>query len=107
MTFLKPLALAISLWAMAAPAHAAMVTAQDPKSLVAALQGSGYQALLGADKTGDPMITSAVNGSKFQILFFNCTNNRDCRTVEFYSAYHLDKPNSAERMNAFNQDNRF
>jgi hypothetical protein len=103
----KSTALAVAALAFAAPANAAMVRAQDPQSIVAALQGAGYNAQLGTDKTGDPMVTSAVSGTKFQVLFYNCTDHKDCRTVQFYSGYHLDKPVALEHMNAFAQENRF
>ena len=37
------------------PEAAYMVRAQDPASVVRALQGGGYTATLGTDKVGDPM----------------------------------------------------
>jgi hypothetical protein len=92
--------------AAASPA-AAMVQAQNPQSLVKALQDAGYQAQLGKDGAGDPMITSAVSGTKFRILFYNCTQNKDCKTVNFLVAYDFDKALPLERINAFNQENRF
>jgi len=88
-------------------ASAATVQATEPQSLVTALQAGGYMAQLGTTKSGDPMITSAAGGTKFQILFMNCTDHKACSTVEFYSGYHLDKPNSVDHINAFNQDKRF
>jgi hypothetical protein len=92
--------------AAASPAGA-VVQAQNPQSLVKALQGGGYQADLGSDSTGDPMITTSVSGTKFRILFYNCTANKDCRTVNFLVAYDFDKPLALDRINAFNQQNRF
>jgi hypothetical protein len=103
----KSIALAVATLSLAAPANAAMVRAQDPQSLVAALQGAGYVAQLGKDSGGDPMITSATSGSKFKILFYNCTANRDCATIQFYQGYHLDKPTAVEAINGFNQSKRF
>lgn len=92
--------------AAASPA-AANVQAENPQSLVKALQDGGYQAQLGTDSAGDPMITSAVSGTKFRILFYNCTQNKDCKTVNFLVAYDFDKPLALDRINAFNQQNRF
>jgi hypothetical protein len=107
MTFLKPLALGLSLWAMAAPASAAMVTAQDPQSIVSALQQAGYVAKLDKDPGGDPMILSAASGANFRIFFFNCTANKDCSTIQFYAGYDVDEPIAVDRINAFNQTKRF
>ena len=93
--------------AAAAPASAQLVKAQDPDTLVRALQNGGYQAKLGVDKVGDPMITSGYSGTTFQIFFYNCTNHKECATVQFHSGYHLEKPVTLETMNAWNQSQRF
>jgi hypothetical protein len=93
--------------AWAVPAHSQMVRAQDPGSLVRALQEAGYVAKLGTDKVGDPMIGSGVSGTSFQIYFYNCTDHKECATVNFYSSYKLDKPNSLEQINEWNRNKRF
>jgi len=92
---------------LAAPALAADVQAQDPDSVVSAMQMAGYRAQLGTDDSGDPMIRSSAGGSDFLVYFYNCTDNTDCRSVQFYAGY--DTPNSAtiERMNEWNTGNRF
>src|ERR1041384_7142042 len=99
------LAACTAVWAI--PAQAQMVRAQDPGSVVRALQGGGYAARLGVDKFGDPMITSGVNGTTFQIFFYNCTNHAQCATVQFHSGYDLSNPVSLETINAWNQSQRF
>jgi hypothetical protein len=101
------LALAAFAAAWALPAQAQMVRAQDPGSVVRALQGSGYAARLGTDKVGDPMITSGVSGTNFQIFFYNCTDHRQCATVQFHSGYDLSKPVSLESLNEWNRSQRF
>ena len=90
----------------ALPAQAQMVRAQDPDSVVEALQASGYTATLGTDGVGDPMVTSAVGGTTFQIYFYNCTDNRECATVQFHSGYDL-AGQDVERMNEWNRTKRF
>jgi hypothetical protein len=92
---------------LAAPAVAEDVQAQDPASVVAAMQQAGYRAVLGTDDVGDPQIRSATGGSDFLIYFYNCTENTDCRTIQFYAGY--SEPNSAtlETMNEWNENNRF
>lgn len=101
------LALAVGAACWALPAQAQMVRAQDPDSLVKALQDGGYAAQLGTDKVGDPMITSGVGGTTFQIFFYNCTNHRECATVQFHSGYDLTSGPSLEQMNAWNRSKRF
>jgi hypothetical protein len=103
----KWLAIAALAGAWALPAEAQMVRAQDPGSLVAALQQGGYAAKLGTDKVGDPMITSGVSGTSFQVFFYNCTDHKECATVQFHSGYDLTNPVSLERINEWNQSQRF
>ena len=106
MTF-KWFALAVLAGAWALPAQAQMVRAQDPGTIVRALQDSGYTAQLGTDKVGDPMITSGVGGTTFQIFFYNCTDNRECATVTFHSGYDLRDPVTLDRINEWNRSKRF
>ena len=92
-------------WAL--PAQAQMVRAQDPDSVVRALQSGGYAATLGTDKIGDPMVTSGVGGTTFQIFFYNCTAHRECATVTFHSGYDLNQAVGLERINEWNRTKRF
>ena len=92
---------------LAVPAGAQMVRAQDPQSLVQALQGGGYAATLGTDKVGDPMVTSGVSGTTFQIFFYNCTNHRECATVQFHSGYDLTTAPDLTSVNEWNRKQRF
>jgi hypothetical protein len=104
---MKLWALAFTAILWAAPGHTQMVRAQDPQSVVRALQKGGYQAKLGTDKVGDPMITSAVSGTTFQIFFYNCNNHVACATVQFHSGYDFDKVLPLETINGWNQEQRF
>lgn len=99
-----------SLLGLAAGAHAPdaqMVRAQDPQSLVRAMQSRGYVAELTTDQTGDPMIRSAASGTNFQVLFYNCTDHRDCATVQFHVGYDLKTATSLESINEWNRSQRF
>ena len=93
--------------ATAAPAQAQMVSAKNPDTLVQALQQAGYASKLGTDKVGDPMITSGVSGTTFQIYFYNCTDHKDCATVTFHSGYDLTTAVPLERINEWNRGKRF
>jgi hypothetical protein len=103
----KWLALAAFASAWAVPAGAQMVRAQDPGSVVKALQQGGYAAKLGTDKVGDPMITSGVSGTTFQVFFYNCTDHKNCATVQFHSGYDLKESIGLERINEWNRTQRF
>ncbi|MGX7951001.1 YbjN domain-containing protein [Tsuneonella sp. HG249] len=98
--------LALPAAAQAQTAASAMVRAQDPASVVAALQAYGLRAELGTDKVGDPMIGSAVDGTAFQVLFYNCKDNRECATVQFHAGYDHDGV-SLNAINEWNRSQRF
>ncbi|MEA3008457.1 MAG: hypothetical protein QOJ91_149 [Sphingomonadales bacterium] len=103
----KWLAIAAIAGAWALPAQAQMVKGQVPDTLVGALQKAGYAAKLGTDKVGDPMITSGVNGTTFQIFFYNCTEHKNCATVSLHSGYDLKTSPGLEKINEWNQGKRF
>jgi len=104
---LNGISLGLALAWAASPASAQSVRAQDPQSVVTALQGAGYAASLETDKIGDPMITSGVSGTKFQIFFYNCTEHKECATVQFHSGYDLETSPSLEAINEWNRTQRF
>lgn len=98
---------AAALVAFSGTAHAQMVRAQDPSSVVRALQGAGYKAEVTKDDTGDPLIRSTSSGSNFAIFFFGCTKNVDCTTIQFFAGYDRDKSPSLSQMNDWNSRKRF
>lgn len=93
--------------AWAIPASAEPVQAQNPKSVLKALQDAGYPGVLATDKVGDPLINTGVSGTSIQIFFYNCTDHKDCATVQFNSGYDLAQPVSLERINQWNSSQRF
>ncbi|GGD92140.1 hypothetical protein GCM10011515_09780 [Tsuneonella deserti] len=90
----------------AMPASAAEVRAQDVASVVTAMKKAGYKADLTQDGVGDPMITSALDGTKFVVLFYNCTEHVDCRTIQFSTGY-TGSSADVNDMNKWNSSQRF
>lgn len=99
--------LVAALFSFSGTAQAQMVRAQDPSSVVRALQGAGYKAEMTKDEGGDPLIRSTSSGSNFAIFFFGCTKNVDCRTIQFFAGYDRDKSPSLSQMNDWNSRKRF
>ena len=93
----------------ASPAAAQMVSSKDPQSLVRAMQAAGFQAKLDKDASGDPNIMSAASGSTFWVHFYNCTENRNCLTVQFQTAWDMtpEEAPSLEKINEWNLTKRF
>ena len=97
---------ALAMLVAAAPVQAQTVLATNPMTIVQALQSAGYRAQLGRDERGDPKIDTAAGGTNFIIYFFDCTNGRDCRAVQFHSSYETQAP-ALETMNRWNRDYRY
>lgn len=96
-----------ALFGLAGPAQAQNVTAQNPGSVVRALQDAGYRAELTTDSTGDPLVKSSSSGSDFSIYFYGCTGNEDCRTIQFYAGYEDPSNASLSALNEWNKTKRF
>lgn len=101
------LSAAIAASFVASAAHADEVRSDDPASLARVLQNMGYRAEVTKDNSGDPMIKSTASGSDFAILFYGCTSNRNCTTVQFFGGFKEPDNGSLAAMNKWNTDNRF
>lgn len=88
-------------------AHANAVIAQNPDSVVKALQKAGFRAELNKDSAGDPMIESAASGTNFAVLFYGCTEHRNCGRIQFVVTFTGYKNTSLEALNEWNAKNYF
>ena len=85
-----------------------IVTASDPKSIVAALQEYGVAAKLEADDDGDPVIRLKISGANSNIYFYGCDDNHaDCRSIAFSAGFDLNEPYTPEKANEWNNNKRF
>lgn len=92
--------------ALALPAQAQTVTASDPSSVVQALEAAGLPARQTVDELGEPQIDSNVGDTNFSIFFFDCTNGRDCRSIQFHASYEHPVP-AASVFDIWNRDVRY
>lgn len=70
------------------------------------LQAKGYRAHIDRDAVGDPRITSGADGSQFQVLFYNCKDDR-CASIQFATAFDLKAGMSLDQVNEWNRTKRF
>lgn len=80
------------------------------EELAAILRAEGYQAKIGIDSDGDPKIDSAMDGTNYEILFYDCTkgDNARCKSYQFSTTFsRLSPAPTAESMNAWNEEKRF
>jgi hypothetical protein len=93
--------------AWAQDSAAAMISPTKPAQLQAVLLEEGYRAKLGVDDVGDPMITSATAGYDFDIMFYDCTDNADCKSIQFYIGLSDPDNGTPEELNGWNSENRY
>ena len=92
--------------AIAAPASAQLISAANPEAVASAMRDKGFAVELTTDGEGDPMIKSDMDGDLFVVVFHNCTDNKDCKTLQFYMGF-TEPVVSLERLNGWNQKHRF
>lgn len=93
------LAMISSSWAQA------IVDGSDPRIVLEVARGYG-SAALETLSNGDPNIIGRIDGIGYAVHFLNCTNNTDCRSLNFYTAFADVKP-TAEQINAWNSGKRY
>lgn len=98
------LSLALALSFLPLPVLAQTVDAADPQSIVAALQGHGYEAELGTDSVGDPIIYTSFGGYNGGLYFYGCTNGAACTEVQFIIVGTPATPATVEAVNQWNID---
>jgi hypothetical protein len=84
-----------------------LVSAESPDALIAIIQDLGFQAKLEKDDVGDPVIRSSSGGVDFRIYFYECKNNKRCKSLHFSVGYDLADGSSLDEVQAWNADKRF
>ncbi|GKY86916.1 YbjN domain-containing protein [Sinisalibacter aestuarii] len=104
---LKPVLAGAALAAtLAGGARADTLRASDPQSFIDFFFDAGYPAQLSEDGVGDPFIEFRYNGVIMPLWFYDCVDNANCQSVQFYFAYSLEEPTSYEALNAWNGEER-
>lgn len=88
-------------------AEARNVTAKDPSSVVGAMKKAGYPAELTKDDAGDPMINSRAEGTDFNVHFYGCEENRNCKRIQFLYTISDPQNGSMKTLNDWNAENYF
>ena len=104
----KATAAVAAAWCMAGAAWAEPlptggVAAQE---VAQALQAKGLQAKIETDSQGDPMISSALDGTPFRVLFYTCKAGR-CAAISFATAFPDAGKVGLQKINDWSRNNRF
>ena len=84
-----------------------LVSAEDPAALMAIIRELGFQAKLEEDNIGDPVIRSSSGGVDFRVYFYECKNNKRCKSLHFSVGYDLADGSSLDAVQQWNADKRF
>ncbi|MFW2541315.1 YbjN domain-containing protein [Primorskyibacter sp. 2E107] len=102
---MKPIVLTFAAL-LAAPAFAD-VDASNPARLYDLLRSEGYAVELGRDSVGDPKISVKYEGTGFQIFFYDCSDNVECRTIQYQTAYDMTDGMAYAQSNEWNATKRY
>ncbi len=106
MRFTTTLAGAALATALGGAAMAENVLASDPQTFVNFFFEEGIPAQLTADAVGDPLIEFRDGDETRALFFYDCTDNTDCLSVQFYVGYKIDGSVSLEQLNEWNSGER-
>ena len=92
---------------LAAPAsHAGeTIDATDPARVLAVVRGLG-EASMTRDSMGDPLIEGQLDGKEYRLYFYDCSENRDCKSLMFHAAWEAEDL-TGEAMADWNREKRF
>ena len=98
-TFLASAVIALSL---GAGAMAQQLRAADPQTFVDFFASEGYRPELRVDTVGDPMVMFRHEGNIEYLLFYDCTDNADCLSVQFFTIFQMEEGVPLEVLNDWN-----
>lgn len=99
-------AMALSLMA-GHTATAQQVKASEPESVLAYFEDLGAPAKLVEDNVGDPSVEVRYYGTSMVVFFYGCRNNKNCNSLQFFSAYTEDSEISLSGLNEWNAEQRY
>lgn len=82
-----------------------MIDGSDPNEVLNVARGYG-SANLDKDSLGDPRIVGRIDGKRYSVFFYGCTDNVDCDQLQFY-AYEVTENPDFELVNEWNSTKRY
>ena len=87
---------------LGAGAHAQQLLASDPQTFVDFFAAEGYRPELREDTVGDPMVMFRHEGKTEYLLFYDCTDNADCLSVQFFTIFPMEEGVPLDVLNDWN-----
>lgn len=82
-----------------------LVDGRRPDMVLAVAKGFG-SADMDATDNGDPAISGRIQGIKYGVQFYGCTDHKECNNIQMF-AFFDSKGLSPKQMNAWNAETRF
>ncbi|MDX1606415.1 MAG: YbjN domain-containing protein [Candidatus Competibacterales bacterium] len=82
-----------------------LIDATDPEAILNVATGFG-SASLSRDNLGDPYIEGRIEGRIYELFFYDCTDNANCRSLMFRASFDAEGY-TVEHMNLWNKEQRF
>lgn len=101
------LAGAMTFGAQSAVVAADNIVASNPDAIKAFFVDQGIPATLEEDSVGDPLLKLRYFGTTFSMYFFGCSDNTNCKSVQYFSGYKQSDAVPVSQINEWNVNNRF
>lgn len=88
-------------------ASAETLVATNPDTLVQFFVEEGADVESTVDNAGDPKLKVEYYGSDFVLYFYDCTDNSDCKSIQFFSGYKTEGSVRKSKVNTWNAENRY
>lgn len=83
--------------------QSAIVDATDPDTLQSLMQDDGYAVSQDVDSYGDPRFTFKTSQTTTRVLFYGCTEGKDCKYIMFQSGWNLADGMALTGVNEWNE----
>ena len=83
------------------------VDATVPEEIMNIARGFG-SASLETDSQGDPKVSGRIDGVRYNVFFYDCTDNKACESIQFSAAWRRgDVEVPLAKMNEWNRSKRY
>ncbi|APZ97918.1 YbjN domain-containing protein [Sphingopyxis sp. QXT-31] len=93
--------------ALTSPASAELIDAKSPKVIATLIESQGWKTAIDARPGESPVLKATRNGELFVIDFMNCTDGKNCKTLQFLMGFADAKEVTLDKLNEWNRDRRF
>ncbi|HMO75074.1 MAG TPA: YbjN domain-containing protein [Sphingopyxis sp.] len=94
--------------AITAPlSHAKLIDAKTPAAIATLVESRGWQTETVSEAGEPPYIKATRGGELYVIAFMNCTDGKNCKTLQLFMGFTDAKDVPLEKFNEWNRDRRF